>query len=175
MNDFEVLNIISKFLKDNVASKIELKKPPEDNMVEGEYELVNLAVFTEWVPPKNYLDQYGHDIPALIVMIEDGEDNNESAELTVRVKIVTYDPGEAKENGTVTPNVDGYKDLLNVITRVRMELSQNPIILEKISIKKPIKWSMDKEQSYPYWSADLSFNVSIAPLAFNIEQYSKYL
>ena len=101
-------------------------------------------------------------------MIEDGEDNSNSTELTVRIKIVTYDPGKAKEDGTLTPNVEGYKDLLNLITRIRIELSQNPIILEKVNINKPIKWSMDKEQSYPYWSADLSFNVSSAPLAFNI-------
>lgn len=65
-------------------------------MVEGKYELVNPSVFIEWIPPKNYLDEYGHDIPALIVMIEDGEDNSNSTELTVRIKIVTYDPGKAK-------------------------------------------------------------------------------
>ncbi len=168
MDDYEVLNIISKFLKSNVANQIKLKKPPEDNMVEDEYALVNPAVFTEWVPPKNYLDEYGHDIPAIIVMVEDGEDNNDYAELTVRIKIVTYDPGETKEDGKMIPNVEGYKDLLNVITKIRRELSQNPIILEKVNVNKPIKWSMDEEQSYPYWTANINFSVSIAPLAFNI-------
>lgn len=168
MNDVEVLNAIVEFLKSNVAEHLKLKKPPENNQVEGQYELVNPAIYKGWVPPKNYLEEYGYDVPSIIVMLDDGLDDSQSAEISIRLKIITYDPGETKEDGTVTPNVSGYVDLLNVITRIRIELSQNPIILEKVNINKPIKWSMDKEQSYPYWSADLSFNVSSAPLAFNI-------
>ncbi|AWK52211.1 hypothetical protein DIC82_14930 [Clostridium beijerinckii] len=168
MNDIEVLNILVEFFKSNVAAHFKLKKPPENNQVEGEYELVNPAVYKGWVPPKNYLEEYGYDVPAIIVILDDSIDDNQSADISIRLKIITYDPGEIKEDGKIIPNVLGYVDLLNVITKIRMELSQNPIILEKVNINKPIKWSMDKEQSYPYWSADLSFDVSIAPLAFNI-------
>lgn len=175
MNDIEILNAIVKFFKDNVSKDLKLKKPPENHKIEGEYELVNPAVYKGWIPPKNYLDEYGYDVPSIIVMIDDGSDDNESADLSIRIKIIAYDPGETKEDGTVAPNVLGYIDLLNIITKIRIELSQNPIILEKVNINKPIKWSMDKEQSYPYWSADLSFNVSIAPLPFNISQYSNFL
>lgn len=168
MNDIDVLNALVEFFKSNVAVHFKLKKPPEDYNVDGEYELVNPAVYKGWVPPKNYLEEYGYDVPAIIVMLDEGIDDNKSADISIRVKIITYDPGETKEDGTTTPNVYGYVDLLNVITKIRIELSQNSVILEKVNISKPIKWSMDKEQSYPYWSADLSFDVSIAPLEFNI-------
>lgn len=174
MTDIEVLKTIVLFLKENVASNIKLKKPPENNQIEGEYELVNPAVFEGWMPPKNLNDDCGYDIPCIVAMIDDGVDDNYSANLYLRFKIITYDAGTIKEDNTIAPNVQGYKDLLNVITKIRRELSQNPIIKEKVNINKPIKWSMDKEQSYPYWSADLSFTVSIAPLEFNIERCMQY-
>lgn len=167
MNDIEVLNCLYKFLIENVASKIKLEKPPDDVQAESKYELVSPAVYEGWLPPKNFLDSYGYDVPGMIVMIDDGIDE-ESSELNIRIKLITYDPGETKENGQLIPNAKGYKDLLNLITRIRIELSQNPVILEKVIVNKPIKWSMDEEQSYPYWTANLSFSVSIAPLAFNI-------
>ena len=55
MTDALILKTIEKYLKENIAPKLKFKKPPEDNqIVDSEYELVNPAVFTGWVPPKNY-------------------------------------------------------------------------------------------------------------------------
>ncbi|NFO15178.1 hypothetical protein FDB34_13420 [Clostridium botulinum] len=169
MTDIEVLECLSKFLKNNVSNKIKLEKPPANKKVQEEYELVHPAVYTGWLPPKNFLESYGYDVPGIIIMIDQGVDD-ESADLNIRIKFVTYDPGETQDDGELTPNAKGYKDLLNLITKTRIELSQNPIIFEKVSVNKPIKWSMDTEQNYPYWSADMGFNVSIAPLAFNIKE-----
>jgi hypothetical protein len=170
MTDIEVLECLSKFIKINVSSDIKLEKPPPNKKVQEEYELVNPAVYTGWLPPKNFLESYGYDVPGIIIMIDQGIDDN-SADLDIRIKFVTYDPGETQENGELTPNAKGYKDLLNLISKTRVELSQNPIIFEKVSVNKPIKWSMDTEQNYPYWSADMSFSVSITPLAFKINNY----
>lgn len=169
MTDNEVLESLSKFLKDNVSSSIKLEKPLSNKKLQETYELVNPAVYTGWLPPKNFLESYGYDVPGIIVMMDDGIDDD-SANLNIRIKFVTYDPGQTEENGELTPNAKGYKDLLNLISKTRIELSQNPIIYEKVSVNKPIKWSMDTEQNYPYWSADMSFTVSIAPLAFNINE-----
>ncbi|NFG24842.1 UNVERIFIED_ORG: hypothetical protein B2H98_08870 [Clostridium botulinum] len=179
MNDLEALECITNFLKENVASKIMLKKAPDYNIGEEgiigqedtKIELVNPAVYTGWVPPKNFLDNYGYDIPGLIAMIDDGIDDVNEANVNFRIKIVTYDLGLTDENNNVTPNTKGYKDLLNIIMRIRLEFSQNPILNEKLTINKPIKWSMDEDQSYPYWSANITFDASIAPLDFNIEKY----
>lgn len=171
MNDLEVLKALSGFLKEKVASKIKLEKVPDDNQVEGDYELVNPAVYQGWLPPKNFLESYGYDIPGMIVMIDDGTDDNESADLNIRIKVVTYDPGTTKEDGTLTPDAKGYKDLLNLIFKIRLALSENVVINDTITVNKPIKWNMDEEQNYPYWSANVSFPVSIASLKFNIDKY----
>lgn len=170
MTDVEILDSLVEFIKSNVAVKLKLKKPPSNNVVvNSKYELVNPSVFKGWVPPKNYTD-YGYDIPYINVMEDEGLDDNDESELSIRLKIVTYDPGIVKEDKSLNPNVEGYIDLLNIINQIRREISQNPVI-NKVNINKPIKWSMDAEQSYPYWSADVSFTVSIAPLEFNVKEF----
>lgn len=175
MTDVDLIKGFAIFLEKNVASKIELEKPPEKGiLVEGSYELVNPTVYKGWIPLNN-LDEYTYSIPSIVVMLDEGIDDNSDSTLNIRLKIATYDPGETQENGTMNLNGKGYMDLLNLMTKIRLELSQNPIIEEKISVNKPIKWSMDNQQSYPYWTANMSFTVSIAPLPFNTEQYQNYL
>lgn len=176
MTDVDVIKGLAIFLEKNVASKIELEKPPEKGniSIEGSYELVNPTVYKGWIPLKN-LEEYTYSIPSIVVMLDEGIDDNSDSTLNIRLKIATYDPGETQKNGEVNLNGKGYMDLLNIMTKIRLELSQNPIIEDKISVNKPIKWSMDSQQSYPYWTANMSFTVSIAPLPFNTEQYQNYL
>lgn len=176
MTDIDIINGLASFLEKNVAKKFLLEKPPEKGIIDriGSYELVNPAVYKGWIPLNN-LSEYNYSVPSIVVMLDEGIDDNSDSNLSLRFKIATFDPGETKENGEVQLNGKGYIDLLNLITKIRLELSQNPIIEEKVSINKPIKWSMDKEQSYPYWTANMSFTVSIAPLPFNTEQYQNSL
>lgn len=181
MNDLKALDSITKFLKENVASKFKLKKPPnfdipkgglsenEEEKINGT-DLVNIAVYSGWIPPKNFLESYGYDIPGMIVMLDYGSDDNEETQLNFRIKIVTYDLGLSDGEGKVTPNAQGFKDLLNIITRIRLEFQLNPVFNESLIINKPIEWSMDEEQNYPYWSANVKFKGSIAPLKTDVEQ-----
>ena len=170
MNDNEILEAIAKFLKEKVSAKIKFKKVPKKNLVEGSYELVNPAVYIGWIPQKNFLNEYGYEVPSFIVMLDEGNDDYTEATLAIRIKVVTYDPGTIETTGAITPNVEGYKDLLNAITRIRIVISENPIISEKVSINKPIQWDMDEEQGYPFWSANVKFNVSIEPIQ-NIDTF----
>lgn len=175
ITDVEILDTLKQFIIDNIASKIKLKKPSSDgNVEESEYELVNPAVYTMYIPPKNILDDYGYDIPAILIMIDNMEDDNDSASLVCRLSFVVYDPGEVDEDGIFSPNVEGYKDLLNLKNKFLILLSENPVIKEKFSINKPIKWSMDEETIYPYYAGNLEFEIPIAPLNF-IPNYQKYL
>ncbi|WP_459482113.1 hypothetical protein [Clostridium saccharoperbutylacetonicum] len=169
MTDIEALNGLADFIINNIANDIKLEKPPEKGIIDkvGSYELVHPSVYKGWVPLGN-LNEYEHSIPSIVVMIDEGNDDNSESSLNMRLKIATYDPGETQENGVVNLNGKGYMDLLNLITKIRLEFAKNPIIFEKVNINKPIKWSMDSQQSYPYWTANISFTVSIAPLAFNI-------
>ena len=176
MTDIDVLNGLAIFLEKNVASKITLEKPPEKGIINGDgsYELVNPSVYKGWIPLNN-LDEYNYSVPSMVIMLDEGIDDNDDSNLNIRLKIATFDPGQTQESGEVKLNGKGYMDLLNLMTRIRLELSQNPIIEETVSINKPIKWSMDNQQSYPYWTANMSFSVSIAPLPFNIKKYEEYL
>lgn len=179
MNDIEALDSLSKFLKEKVAAKILLVKPPDVDIPEGgvveeitpELELVNPAVYEGWTPPKNFLENYGYDVPAIIAMIDNGTDNNNMADLNFRIKIVTYYPGLTKDDGQVIPNAKGYRDLLNMILKIRLAFQENPIIEDTITIEKPIEWNMDEEQNYPYWSANVKFSASIASLHPLIDKY----
>ncbi|NRT90097.1 hypothetical protein [Clostridium beijerinckii] len=170
MTDIEVLNGLSIFIKNNIANEIKLEKPPEKGAINkcGSYELVNPSVYKGWMPLGS-LNEYEYSIPSIVVMIDEGVDDNSDSNLSMRLKIVTFDPGETQEDGIVNLNGKGYMDLLNLITKIRLEFAKNPIILEKVNINKPIKWSMDSQQSYPYWTANISFTVSIASLPFNIK------
>lgn len=167
MTDIEILKSLSKFLINNVANKIKLEKPPENNIVEQSYDLVNPAVYIGWVPPKNFLESYGYDIPSIVVMIDEGEDNSDEVTRRIRITFTTYDPGTTELNGKLSPNTNGYKDLLNLIGITRNELNNSPISEEISSVDKPIKWRIS-EQNYPYWSSEMTFSISRAPIEINI-------
>ena len=64
-------------------------------------------------------------MPSFIVMLDEGNDDYTEATLAIRIKVVTYDPGTIETTGAITPNVEGYKDLLNAITRIRIAISEN--------------------------------------------------
>ncbi|WP_243123087.1 hypothetical protein [Clostridium carnis] len=48
---------------------------PKKNLVEGSYELVNPAVYIGWIPQKNFLNEYGYEVPSFIVMLDEGNDD----------------------------------------------------------------------------------------------------
>lgn len=179
MTDIKILEAFKKFLLENVASKIKLEKPPVDGNIKGKYELVHPAVYIGWVPPKNYLDEFGYDVPCLLVMEDGGQDEHDEANLDIRIGFATYDPGltypEQFPDEKTRPNVNGYKDLLNLIIRTRLELSKVAIIENITSIQKPIKWGLYDEQKWPYWHAWLTFKASILPINHQDHGINKFL
>lgn len=174
MNDNLILESLKKFLIENVANKFKLEKPQEGNILDEKYELVNPAVYIGWIPPKNYLVDYGYDVPALLIMEDGGEDSGDESNINIRIGIATFDPGQTDSNRT-TPNTKGYKDLLNIITRIRMEFAKVSIIEDTTTIQKPIKWGLYEEQNYPYWNGWLSFQASAMPLNLRNQGIEKFL
>ncbi|KMT23006.1 hypothetical protein [Clostridium cylindrosporum] len=172
MVDDKILEGIKTFLIENVASKIRLEKPIEED--EEEYQLVNPAVFVGWIPPKNHLQEYGYDIPSILVMQDGGEDDIDEASLDIRLGIATYDPGHT-EGDITKPNSKGYKDILNLITRIRVELSNSTLVGGITVIKKPIRWGLYEEQAYPYWNGWITFRASIIPMGQHDPEIDKHL
>lgn len=179
MHDDLILNLIKEFLFKNVAQKVKFKKPNENFCVEEYYdnddieqqsEKVNPKVFIGWIPPKNNpLNDY--DVPSIVVMADNGEDDGKEAFLKIRLGITTFDPGEQSDTDLVA-DYSGYRDILNLITRIRMELSN--ALIGNLSIEKPIKWGMYEEQQYPYWCGYITFDVKVSSLNFS-EEIDKFL
>lgn len=170
MTDNRVLGAIKEFLQEKISPEFKLKKPSEDNIINDNYELVNPAVYIGWVPPKNYLNEYGYDVPSLLVMEDGGEDSGQDADIDIRIGIATYDPGSS-----TIPDFKGYKDLLNIIQRIRIEIVKSAVIAGITTVEKPIKWGMYEEQQYPYWHGWISFKVRTVPLNYENSEIEKYL
>lgn len=174
MGENEVLEALKQFMVNNISNKLKLEKPPDEGNIKEDYELVNPAVYVGWIPPKNYLTDYGYTIPGLLIMSDGGEDSLDEAYINIRIGIATYDPGLTDSQNT-TPNTKGYRDLLNVIQKIRIEIASSLTINNKTTIQGPIKWGVYEEQNYPYWNGWITFQTSILPLNYGNQGIDKFL
>ena len=179
MTDNVILESIRDTLIKNVASKIKLQVPYDDDITK--YALMNPNVFIGWLPPPNQLqdvpqqllDGVKKAIPCMIVTFDDGEDDGNDAGLNIRISFAVYNPGLYEPNEKFTPTSKGYQDLINLIFLARQELSSNPIISNgKTEANKPFKWGMYLDQPQPYWFGYLIFRTTAAILAPKTNQVS---
>lgn len=173
MTDNVILEAIRDVLIKNVASKIKLQVPFDEDI--SKYELMHPNVFIGWLPPPNQLqdipqqllDGVKKAIPCMIVTFDTGEDDGNDAGLSIRISFAVYNPGLTDPYGEFTPHSKGYQDLVNLIFLARQELSSNPIINGKTEANKPFKWGMYLDQPQPYWFGYLTFKATAAILAPN--------
>jgi hypothetical protein len=179
MTDNIILEAIRDTLIENVASKIKLQVPFDDDI--NKYELMHPNVFIGWLPPPNQLqdipqqllDGVKKAIPCMIVTFDTGEDDGNDAGLDIRISFAVYNPGLYEPSGEFTPTSKGYQDLVNLIFLARQELSSNPIISNgKTEANKPFKWGMYLDQPQPYWFGYLTFRATAAILAPKTNQVS---
>lgn len=174
MFDIEILEALKRFIQREVAKKIMLEKPLEENEVNGKYVLVNPEVYIGWLLPEENIDECLSDIPqipAIIINEENGIDDDDESKLNINIEIITYDPGTRISETETNLDSNGYKDVLNVISKIRLALSSNLVIEEITTANKPFKWNIPKNQPYPYWIGFFNFSVSTIPL--NIVDISK--
>ena len=147
-----ILQKIQQFLQESVCKEIKLKKPNDDNV--DEFKLVNPNAFIMNFPPKNHLPEgVETTIPCVIVTFEDGSDDSKTSEINLRLIFVTYSPGYHSANNEnlveVTPDGDGWIDLINFIDKTKAEIQKNQI-LNGCTVIYPIKWGVyQKEQQTP--------------------------
>jgi len=164
MSTITVLETLQGFLLEKVTQTIKLQKPNDNNVTE--YELVNPQVHIGWIPPKGYLPEGMESaIPCLIVGMDDASKDSTDKEFNIRISAAVFSPGrhmpKEPEGLIYTPDFKGYEDLLNLIDRAVMKLSENPIIDSKVTIQDPIKWGMyQHEQPYPYWYGWITLKVT---------------
>lgn len=172
MTDNIILEAIRDFLKENVASKIKLQVPFDDEI--NNYQLMHPNVFIGWLPSPNQLQDVPQQllngikkaIPCMIVTFDDGEDDGNDAGLNIRISFAVYNPGLYEPNGEFTPDSKGYQDLINLMFLTRQELSSNPILEKgRTQASKPFKWGMYLDQPQPYWFGWLTFRATAVILA----------
>jgi hypothetical protein len=170
MPDIVLLEALQKFLQDNVTSKIKLLKANEMDV--HEYELVNPQVHIGWIPPKGFLPE-GMEaaIPCIITGFDEGSDDGVGAGLNIRLSFAVFNPGQhdppdAGGIRNITPDFQGYRDLLNLMEKARQELIRSRVINGVTTVQYPIKWGMYQDQPYPYWYGWITFDASCAALDY---------
>lgn len=171
MTENEVLQALATFIKTKTSDMKFLKGGDKKE----EHDLVPPAVYEGWVPPKNYLTEYGYDIPCVVVGMDEGEDDGQEAKLGIRLIFGVYSPGTTNAEGQIIPDSKGYIELLHLMTRVRVSLLNAIFIGGKCEVEKPIKWGLYDEQQWPYWHGWMMFDTPLAVerLINNYESFLK--
>lgn len=173
MIDNVILESIELFCKEHVANKIKLMVPNDDDI--RDYQLMNPNVFIGWLPPPNQLEdvplQLNNGIkkalPAMVIGMDEGEDDGNEAGINIRISFIVYNPGLYPAEGGITPNYKGYQDLLNLIFICRQQLSTKYIINNgKTVAQKPFRWGMYQEQPVGYYVGWLTFRATAAVLPY---------
>jgi hypothetical protein len=173
MIDNTILEALESFCLKYVAPKINLQAPNDDNV--KDYHLMHPNVFIGWIPPPNQLedvplqlpDGVKRAIPAVVIGMDDGDDDGSDAGLNIRLTFITYSPGHYPEEGRVIPNFKGYTDLLNFMFIARQQLSTHYLVEGgKTAAQKPFRWGMYQQQPIPYWVGYLTFRATAAILPY---------
>ena len=170
MTENEVLNALVSFIKSKTVD-LKFVKGGDKHQVE----LVPPAVYEGWIPPKNYLTEYGYDIPCVVVGMDEGEDDGQEAKLGIRLTFGVYSPGIMNADSQLVPDAKGYIELLHLMTRVRLSLLNTIFIGCKCEVAKPIKWGLYNEQMWPYWHGWMMFDTPLAVQSMTKPEIESFL
>lgn len=119
-----------------------------------------VQVFVQNIPPKKTADD-ASQVPACIIKLGDGQDDG-----TISTQDVTIIVG-VKDNNE---DFSGYQTICSMIEKIRLNVSEKPIVGGMYEIVKPIKWKIEgEEETYPfYWGAIiLKFELPIIQRGYN--------
>lgn len=91
--------------------------------------------------------------PYAIVRIGDGEIKNIDGDQAVTVLIILGVFDDALNN-------QGHKDVLNMIDKITERFRKNAILAKKYECQHPIQWTLQEEQSYPYYVGGIALTFS---------------
>lgn len=110
-----------------------------------------LAGFLDEKKPPMAGQQGSPDFPFVIVRYLEDDDTEDSNIATIRIYAGTYSLDAQ----------NGWRDAMNVITRIKQALLKQRIIGKQFWVEKPMKTEMPEDQPFPEWVAVLSFNMVI--------------
>lgn len=124
-----------------------LPMPLPDNQEDIPPEILENGFFEEQTAPDPY--------PYIIVQMNNGEivDVNSAQIVELTLIIGIYDSDYQKQ---------GHKDILNIIAKIYERFGKQPILNGKYTIQYPILWSLQDEESYPYYFGGMRLLFEIA-------------
>lgn len=173
MTDNLILESIQDFLKEHVAPEFRFQVPNDEDI--EVYLLQHPNVFIGWLPPPNQLqdvpvqlpDGMKSAIPAIVIGMDEGEDDGTDAGINIRISFVIYNPGHYPKDGGILPDYKGYRDLLNLIYRTRQELAKRYVLADgRTTAQRPFRWGIYPEQPASYWVGWLTFRALTQPLQY---------
>lgn len=95
--------------------------------------------------------------PYIIVRIDDGEIADEASTQTVNTLLLVgvYDDGYDRQ---------GEKDVLNIIAKIYERFAKMPVLNKKYTMQYPIQWTLQDEDTYPYYFGGMSLKWEIAAI-----------
>jgi hypothetical protein len=90
------------------------------------------------------------DFPFVIVRFLEEDDHSDGNMVKIRILSGTYSED----------TIDGWRDTVNVITRIKSELLKQPF-LKAFKVMRPIKSELPEEQPYPEWVALMTITVAM--------------
>lgn len=145
MTPTDLVERLAVFLQNEVAStfSLETKHGSRKNprVIEG-----------AWTLPEGDDQDEDAVFPYIAVFAEELNETEAEAKLKVTIFFGTYcEGGKNKKDDVFKYDTQGYKDLLNIIERVRQALLKARFIDQKYKIEMPLKWQIPFEQPYPQW------------------------
>lgn len=154
MTASDCLKALKDFVQKNVADEMMLLKENTEN----EYVHPHVCIMT--LPHKNFIP-VDFSVPFILIGLSDGTDSGNENKLSIRIMCATYTSG-TYDNELKLPDDTGYIDLLNVIERIILRLTERQVINGMGSLEKPINYGVYSEQAtYPYNYGYLTFGMQI--------------
>ncbi len=104
-----------------------------------------------WLPVRTETrknDDAGNpDFPYVVVQLETWEDKEDSSKATVSFQIGTY-----------SKDMEGWRDTVNIMTRIRTALLYKRVIGRHFRLELPINSDLFDDQPYSYWIGAMTTN-----------------
>jgi len=130
---------------------------------EGE---VTPRIHEGWVPPKTKSNR-DEEYPHVAVRLKNGTDTKNESTVNIIIYFGSYSYGTLKDDKLVE-DYSGYKDIANMIERVRQELLKTSFLGPYI-LEDNVTWEIPEEQPYPYWTGNIRTTWKIRQIQKDID------
>jgi len=138
----DLIDSICDFLRNSTIMNMDLATKNDDEKA---------PQITAWdLPPKKSVPD--PDFPFVTVRLERFEDNSDGATANVNIIVGTYSRDAQ----------DGWRDVVNIATRIWSELFRKRIVADKYRVEYPCEFILPEEQPFPQWIGMLSTVWTIA-------------